>query len=102
VTEQIRVHVFTDKRLTAETLQDVYGMQEVRDLTSLGLVSGLLTQESIDSLRALNVSVYPNYERQLPPHEVADVPQDAAPVRLFKRARSWLRLNLDDIDDGYR
>jgi hypothetical protein len=109
MSELIRVHVFVAKtELTAETLQDVYGMADVTDRSILGLVSGALSQESIDSLRSLNVDVFVDQERGLPDHSVQPfvtqpfVTQDNVVVRIFKRARSWLRVMLDDVDDGYQ
>lgn len=104
MSELIRVHVFVAKtELTAETLQDVYGMADVTDRSILGLVSGALPQESIDSLRSLNVDVFVDQERGLPDHSVQPfVTQDNVVVRIFKRARSWLRVMLDDVDDGYQ
>lgn len=92
----IRAHVFIEKNgLTIDTLRDVYGMTEVSDHSPVGLVSGKLSQSSIDSLRALRVLVAIDYYQ-------AAKPPDNAIVRTFKLARSWCRVMLDDFDDGCR
>jgi hypothetical protein len=66
MSDMISVHVFVAKTgMTAEILQDVYGMTDVIVRAPLGFVSGFLAQDSIDSLRALNVEVYHNQEQSV-------------------------------------